>query len=97
MEKLIRFSPLGMILVYLSKVIILGAQPVDAAVLAVLAALCGYAQYKSEDKALSSLKSMISELKAEQEASKKREDEVRTHITTMKMGMNMRQGLSKGP
>lgn len=93
MERLNRLVPVGILVVYLLKCLITGANsPVDAAILAVFAALLGYSQYKTEEKAITELKSQVSLLKNEHETIKIQHEELRSHVSSMKIGLNMRSG-----
>lgn len=85
-----RYIPIGMLLVYLSNCLVHGSTPVDAAVLAVLACLYGYIEHKTDEKQFTALKTELQEIKGQIEWLKKRDEEVRTHVGSMKLGMNMR-------
>jgi len=91
MEKL-KYFPVGMLSIYLAKCLITGASPVDAAILGIFAALLGYSQYKSEEKAISDLKNEISSIKQHQDLTSKQHEELRSHVSSMKIGLNMRAG-----
>ncbi len=91
MEKL-KYFPVGMLTIYLIKCLITGASPVDAAILAIFATLLGYSQYKSEEKSISELKNQLLLLKTDQELTKKTQEELRSHVSSMKIGLNMRAG-----
>jgi hypothetical protein len=92
MEKVTRLIPMGMLSVYLIKCLILGSSAIDAAVIASLAALTGYFQFKTEQKEITEIKTQLSSLKLDIESSKKRDEEIRSHVNSMKLGMNMRSG-----
>lgn len=97
MERLSRFVPVGILLVYLLKCLITtNVQPVDAAILGIFAALLGYSQYKTEEKAITLLKSELLLLKNEQSEMKKQHEELRSHMSSMKIGLNMRSGPLSG-
>lgn len=87
-----KYIPLGMLSVYLTKTLLQGSNvtAIDAGILAILTFLFAYSQYKNEEKNVIQLKSDISLLKDEVLHLKKRDEEVRSHISTMKIGMNMR-------
>ena len=95
MEKL-KYFPVGMLSVYLLKCLITGPNPVDAAILGIFAALLGYSQYKTEEKAIFELKNECLLLKNEQIEMKKLHEELRAHMSSMKIGMNMRSGSLSG-
>ena len=92
MEKLVRFLPVGMALVYLAKCLSIGPSPVDAAILATLAGLYGYTQFKTENTQLTELKVAVETLNKELEASNKKIEEIRSHTNSMKLGLNIRSG-----
>jgi len=96
MEKLTRLIPVGILLVYLLKCLITGPQPVDAAILGIFAALAGYAEYKSEEKHILALKSEIAIMKSLQTDMIKQQEELRSHVSSMKIGLNMRSGSLTG-
>lgn len=91
MNKVLRLLPATMLLVYLLKCLISQSpQLVDAAILATLAALCGYNEFKTEQKDITQLKNDIIELKKLTAEASKKDEELRSHVSSMKLGMNMR-------
>lgn len=97
MEKLNKYVPVGLLLVYVLKCLITNnVQFVDASILAVFACLLAYSQYKTEEKSISLLKSEILLLKNEQEEIKKHHEELRSHMSSMKIGLSMRSGSLSG-
>lgn len=87
-----KYIPLGMLTVFLTKTMLQGSNvtAIDATILAILTFLFAYSQYKNEEKAVTEVKSELSLLKNQVADLEKRNEEVRSHISTMKIGMNMR-------
>lgn len=96
MEKLIKFTPISILLVYVLKCLVVGSQPVDAAILAIFAGLVGYSQFKNEEKNISLLKNEIDELKKSNTEVIKHQEELRSHVSSMKLGLNMKTGSLTG-
>lgn len=85
-----KYIPLGMLLTYLGRCMVQGSTAVDAAILGILTILFAYSQYKNEDKRIAELAIQIAAQSSEIAALKVKDAEVRNHISSMKLGMNMR-------
>lgn len=70
---------------------LLGPQMVDAAVLLVLSGLAGFFFYKHEEKNILALKDELKTLRTDLTAFKKESDEVRSHVGSLSLGMNLRK------
>lgn len=90
MERLMRIIPLVLLCSYLIRAMVIGPQFVDAAILAVLMAFHAYMQTKEEKKSIQEVKKALEVLTIAVDEVKKREEELKTHVTGLRMSMSMR-------
>jgi hypothetical protein len=87
----IKYLPLGLVCLFILKVLFRGTELPDALVISALSGLSAYSLYKEKDKQYHELKEEISKLSAEVSARNQALDEMRTKIAAMVVSSGMKQ------
>jgi hypothetical protein len=90
MDKYIRVMPFGLVLLLSGKCIVLGAAYSDVALLAVLSALGSYLHFSTKDKRFEELENKQAELEKAVQARSKEVDEIKTHLSGIKLANAIR-------
>lgn len=85
MKDYIKYIPLSLLIVYCVKLITTTVTLNDSPILAILAALTGFMFIVQEEKKLLSVNDKIKELKEDIEKQKELSQEIRTHLSSIKL------------
>jgi hypothetical protein len=77
------------------KILVVGAQYQDCALVAIICSLIGYLEYSSEKSELKELKDKQDKLQHSIELNKKEIEELRSHVSTIKLGNQVRSVTTK--
>lgn len=95
MDKYLKVMPLGLILVLSSKCIFVGVSFADVAFLAVLSGLACYFHFATKEKRINNLEQKHLELEKRFETKAREIDEVKSHLSGLKLANTLRPTTSK--
>lgn len=95
MDKYLKVMPFGLVLVLSAKCIFVGTTFADVAFLAVLSSLGCYLQFSTKEKRINQLEQKHSELEKRFEAKAKEIDDVKNHLSGLKLASAIRPASSK--
>ncbi len=90
MSNFAKYAPLGLLCAYVTKVMILGASLSDGLVVAVIAGLSAFMLHKTDQKKFLEIESQIKVLSEEMALKNKNIDEIKNHVTGLKLGQQIR-------
>lgn len=90
MEHKVKYLPLLLFAIYSIKLLVLGASLVDAPILLIMGLISSVYEIKSQSKLLSNLRKDVGDLQKHKEETDKLISEVKTHISGIKLGQNIR-------
>jgi uncharacterized protein YdaL len=93
MKEYIKYIPLGLFVAFSVKMLMSGASLQDAPVFAILTGFAGYMINREEDKILNSLTGRLKKLEEQSTESKKEAEELRSHVSTIKLGQQIRSAV----
>ena len=93
MKEYIKYIPLGLFVAFSVKMLMSGVSLQDAPVFAILTGFTGYMINREEDKILNSLTGRLKALEEQSIESKKEAEELRSHVSTMKLGQQVRSAV----
>lgn len=95
MDKHIKVMPFGLILLLSAKCIVLGSSYSDVALLAVLSALGSYVYFTTKEERFKALEKKHEELEKTVQSRSKELDEIKTHLSGIKLANAIRPVQSK--
>ena len=90
MEKIIKPVTFGLMVVYCLGLLVTPVTFEKGVIFAILAAMVGYFEFKSEQKELAKLKEEIETVKNEINEQKKFSQELSSHVSSIKMGQQIK-------
>ena len=93
MKEYIKYIPLGLFVAFSVKMLISGASLQDAPIFAILTGFAGYMINREEDKILNSLTSRLKVLEEQSVEYKKETEDLRSHVSSMKLGQQVRSAV----
>lgn len=93
MINLVKYLPLAFLSLYLSKILVVGANFTDAPIILIIASLSAYYEYGLKNKELKKLQEDLSVLSAELDKNKKDVEDVRSYVGQIKFATQIKTGL----
>jgi hypothetical protein len=93
MKEYIKYIPLGLFVAFSVKMLINGVSLQDAPAFAIVTAFAGYMINKEENKNIKSLSDRLKILENSASESKKETEELRSHVSSIKLGQQMRSAV----
>jgi uncharacterized membrane protein YgaE (UPF0421/DUF939 family) len=93
MKEYIKYIPLGLFVAFSLKSLVAGAVIQDAPVYAILAVFTAYLINRDEEKSLKNINDKLNQLEKLNEVKSKEIEELRSHVSTMKLGQQMRSAV----
>ena len=93
MKEYIKYIPLGIFVAFCSKALVIGASLTEAPALAIVALFSAYLVHRDEEKQLKSIMERLSALEKQGEDKTKEVEELRSHVSTLKLGQQMRSAV----
>lgn len=93
MKEYIKYIPLGLFVAFSIKSLVNGASLQDAPVYAILALFTAYLVHRDEEKSLKKIHSKLEQLEKLNEVKTKEMEELRSHVSTIKLGQQVRSAV----
>lgn len=90
MEKLVKPVTFGLLVVYCLSLLVTPVTFEKGLIFAVLAAMVGYFEFKSEQKELKEIKEQLETIKQDLNEQKKFSQELSSHVSSIKMGQQIK-------
>lgn len=90
MDKLVKNAPMILFCLYAGKMLLKGGTYTDAPAMAILALLAGYVFVKAEAEEQKKIKNELSDIKKQIEKLSKDNDDIKTHVSGLKLSQSVR-------
>jgi len=93
MKEYIKYVPIGLFVAFCVKGLVVGVSVSEAPSLAIVALFSAYLVHRDEEKQLKAISERLSVLEKQNENKTKEMEELRSHVSTLKLGQQMRSAV----